>query len=207
LPLAPGWAFCPGNCFRLRSSTFAMVACYYIQVGLQGALKHPPLYLTFQRSNPADEALGGARSFSKMNCPPQGGLPNERHQAAWPPGRIAPARFHRNKEEFFAWIFVTTSWGTQSPPLGLHGELDHFQSRNPEWGTSRLQTHRINVAFFQNLRNFCWPEIAQKHGMLAIGGMNRILPQAARDPELKQAFARLKALSRKTRKERKATTR
>jgi len=72
--------------------------------------------------------------------------------------------------------------GPESGPLGLHGQPDPFQSRNPEWVLPDRNTIPHNVAFFQNLRNLL-PEICHKHGLLAIGGMTALFP-SREDAEL-----------------------
>ena len=60
--------------------------------------------------------------------------------------------------------------------------LIHFNLHDPNWLLPDRNTIPIDVPFFQNLRTLL-PEIAHKHGALAIGGMTALYP-SREDPEL-----------------------
>ncbi len=60
--------------------------------------------------------------------------------------------------------------------------LIHYCLNDPEWVLPDRNTIPHDVAFFQNLRDLI-PDIAHKHGMLAIGGMTALFPDRT-NPEL-----------------------
>jgi malate synthase len=53
--------------------------------------------------------------------------------------------------------------------------LIHFNLHDPDWLLPDRNTIPLDVPFFQNLRTLI-PEIAHKHGALAIGGMTALYP-------------------------------
>src|SRR5579864_9221315 len=60
--------------------------------------------------------------------------------------------------------------------------LIHYNFSNPNWLLPDRNTIPIDVPFFQRLRGIL-PEIAHKHGAMAIGGMTALYP-SREDPEL-----------------------
>jgi malate synthase len=62
--------------------------------------------------------------------------------------------------------------------------LIHFNLHDPQWLLPDRNTIPLDVPFFQNLRTLL-PEIAHKHGALAIGGMTALYP-SREDPELNE---------------------
>ena len=60
--------------------------------------------------------------------------------------------------------------------------LIHYNLHDPQWLLPDRNTIPLDVPFFQNLRTLL-PEIAHKHGALAIGGMTALYP-SREDPEL-----------------------
>lgn len=138
-------------------------------------LKHP-LGIYIPKSESAGEALWWKELFDTVIA-----------AKGWAPGAIkamALVESHPLAFEMEEFLFNLRDYivGLNLGRWDYMASLIHYNLSDPEWLLPDRNTIPIDVPFFQNLRTLL-PEIAHKHGALAIGGMTALYP-SREDPEL-----------------------
>jgi malate synthase len=131
-------------------------------------LKHP-LCVYIPKSESAEEAVWWASVFDALLS-----------AKGWAPGSL---RAMALIESFpIAYEMEEFLFNLRDYLIGLNlgrwdymASLIHFNLGDPEWLLPDRNTIPIDVPFFQNVRTLL-PEIAHKHGALAIGGMTALYP-------------------------------
>ena len=135
-----------------------------------------PLCVYIPKSESAEEALWWKAVFDALIA-----------AKGWPPGSIkamALVESHPLAYEMEEFLFNLREYA-----LGLNlgrwdymASLIHFNLNDREWLLPDRNTIPLDVPFFQRLRTIL-PEIAHKHGAMAIGGMTALYP-SREDPAL-----------------------
>ena len=84
--------------------------------------------------------------------------------------------------EAFAWELRRYLLGLNLGRWDYMASLIHYTLADPDWVLPDRNTIPLDIPFFQRVRELI-PEIAHKHGMLAIGGMTALYP-SREDPQL-----------------------
>ncbi len=138
-------------------------------------LKHP-LCIYIPKSEAAEEAVWWARLFDAIVA-----------AKGWKPGSIkamALVESHPIAFEMEEFLFNLREYilGLNLGRWDYMASLIHFNLSDPNWLLPDRNTIPLDVPFFQRLRTLL-PEIAHKHGALAIGGMTALYP-SREDPDL-----------------------
>ena len=138
-------------------------------------LKHP-LCIYIPKSESAEEALWWKGVFDALL-----------EAKGWQPGAISAMALVESHP--LAYEMEEFLYNLRDYILGLNlgrwdymASLIHYNFSNPAWLLPDRNTIPIDVPFFQNLRTIL-PEVAHKHGALAIGGMTALYP-SREDSEL-----------------------
>ncbi|MGC1380362.1 MAG: hypothetical protein WA814_04990 [Candidatus Baltobacteraceae bacterium] len=140
-------------------------------------LRHP-LCIYIPKSESAEEALWWNGVFDALI-----------EARGWEPGAIkamALVESHPVAYEIEEFLFNLRSYilGLNLGRWDYMASLIHYSLADPQWLLPDRNTIPIDVPFFQNLRALL-PEIAHKHGALAIGGMTALYP-SREDAELNE---------------------
>ncbi|MDE2481919.1 MAG: hypothetical protein KGN02_06985 [bacterium] len=138
-------------------------------------LKHP-LCIYIPKSESAEEALWWKAAFDRLL-----------EAKGWPTGSIramALVESHPMAFQMEEFLFNLREYiiGLNLGRWDYMASLIHFNLHDPAWLLPDRNTIPLDVPFFQNLRTLM-PEIAHKHGALAIGGMTALYP-SREDAEL-----------------------
>jgi malate synthase len=140
-------------------------------------LKHP-LCIYIPKSEAAEEAIWWSELFDAIA-----------QAKGWKPGSIkamALVESHPLAFEMEEFLFNLREYilGLNLGRWDYMASLIHFNLSDPNWLLPDRNTIPLDVPFFQRLRTLL-PEIAHKHGALAIGGMTALYP-SREDPELNE---------------------
>src|SRR5436190_9472608 len=152
------------------------------------SLKHP-LCFYIPKSESADEALWWRDLFQMVARAK--GVPADSVKCM----ALVEAHPLAFQMEEFAWNLREHILGLNLGRWDYMASLIHFNLENSEWVLPDRNTIPHNVAFFQNLRNLM-PDICNKHGMLAIGGMTALYP-SREDAELNARALKILAEDKK----------
>ncbi|HEY1656045.1 MAG TPA: hypothetical protein VGF86_13125 [Candidatus Tumulicola sp.] len=135
-----------------------------------------PLCIYIPKSESAEEALWWKDAFDALIA-----------AKAWPRGSIkamALVESHPIAYEMEEFLFNLREYilGLNLGRWDYMASLIHYNLHDPAWLLPDRNTIPLDVPFFQRLRTLL-PEIAHKHGALAIGGMTALYP-SREDPEL-----------------------
>ncbi len=138
-------------------------------------LRHP-LCIYIPKSESAEEALWWKQAFDALI-----------EAKGWQPGSIkamALVESHPIAYEMEEFLFNLRDYilGLNLGRWDYMASLIHFNFNDPRWLLPDRNTIPFDVPFFQRVRSLL-PEIAHKHGALAIGGMTALYPNRA-DAEL-----------------------
>ncbi len=131
-------------------------------------LKHP-LCLYIPKSESADEAVWWSDLFGAIIA-----------AKGWNAGSIkamALVESHPIAFQMEEFLFNLRDYivGLNLGRWDYMASLIHFNLHDPDWLLPDRNTIPLDIPFFQNLRTLL-PEIAHKHGALAIGGMTALYP-------------------------------
>ncbi len=140
-------------------------------------LKHP-LCIYIPKSESADEALWWKALFDAILV-----------AKGWIPGSIramALVESHPLAFQMEEFLFNLRDYilGLNLGRWDYMASLIHFNLHDPNWLLPDRNTIPLDIPFFQNVRTLL-PEIAHKHGALAIGGMTALYP-SREDAELNE---------------------
>lgn len=139
-------------------------------------LKHETLCIYIPKSEAAEEALWWSDAFDAII-----------EARGWKPGSIkamALVESHPMAYEMEEFLFNLRRYivGLNLGRWDYMASLIHFNLHDPKWLLPDRNTIPLDIPFFQNLRTLL-PDIAHKHGALAIGGMTALYP-SREDSEL-----------------------
>jgi len=131
-------------------------------------LRHP-LCFYIPKSESAEEALWWKELFDALI-----------EAKGWPPGSIkamALVESHPLAYEIEEFLFNLREYilGLNLGRWDYMASLIHYNFEDPRWVLADRNTIPFDVPFFQRLRAVL-PEVAHKHGALAIGGMTALYP-------------------------------